>query len=297
MKFLAITGCIALTLCRAFAGEPPPLEKFAQGIAQFRHGEYSQALSTFGSVQSSLKQSGEFNYYYGLSLLKTHQPGPAIDSMKRAIGIDPRNADYHFALGLSYAARMSELSLMRAALLMRSTRETLVTAVALNPGHVGATMALAEFLLDVPSATGSGRQQAKELLNRLRTLDAAAAALLEAKMEGSRNNPGRVEQLLLRAVETPGSTPVARLRLAKFYVDQKAYAQAIRYSREYLDMPKAWSESAYDTTYAHLWLAVAYHGLGDTVNSRAHVQAVDTARLPHRLRHDVQRVLEDAGMD
>jgi tetratricopeptide (TPR) repeat protein len=297
MKVLTTMACVALALGSALAAEPAAQQKLGQGIAQFQSAEYPQALATFKQLESTLEARGDFQYFYGLSLLKTGQPGAAIERIKRAIEIDPRNADYRFAMGLTYAARMSELSLLRAALLIRPTREALTAAVELNPRHAGATLALAELLLDVPSMTGSGREEARELLNRLRAIDVAAAALLEAKIEENKGGSERVERLLLQAVDAPGSLPAARLRLARLHVGQRAYVKAIRYAREYLDMPRPWSESSYDTTYAHLWLAVAYHALGDTTNYARHAQAVNATPLPPRLRKEAERIYQEAGIE
>lgn len=291
--FLASLGMVGFVVSAAPSAEPASQQEFRQGVAYFEAAEYASALATLKPLTSGLKSDPEFHYYYGLGLLKTDQPQPAIEALERAIDLEPRNADYRFALGLAYAARMSELSLLRAALIMGEAKQAMVSAVELDPQHAGAAMALAELLLDVPAAMGGDRKKARELLITLRTLDPASAAALEARMEW--DNPERVEKLLLRAVETQGSDAVFRLRLTRFYVDQQAYAKAIRYGREYLDQPKRWSDVSSDTTFAHLWLAVAYHGLGDAVTSRFHLQAVEAARLPPRLRQEAERVCKETG--
>ncbi len=244
-----------------------------------------------------LKPDGNVYYEHGLNLLKANQRQAAIDSMKNAIDLEPENAEYYFALGLLYAARMSELSLLRATLLIRPAKDALMTAVKLDPQHARAQMALAELLLDIPSMTGDSREQAKAILNRLRSLDPASAAALEAKMEGSDADPGRVEKLLLQAVESKPGEAAFRLRLTRFYVDQRLYARAIQHGQQYLRMPKHWTDFPSDVNHAHLWLAIAYHGLGDQPGFQHHSRAVGIRDMPQRLRKDMERAYKKAGID
>jgi tetratricopeptide (TPR) repeat protein len=268
-------------------------EKFQQGMVYFNDAEYAKALAAFDPLAPALKASGEFNYYYALSLLNTEQSEQALVVMKQAIALAPANADYRYALGLIYAQRMSELSLLGAITTLGPAKATLVKAVELNPQHVGATAALIEFLLDVP---GGDKEQAQELLEKLLTLDPAAATALQAKVARSSGNNARAEQLLLQAVETPGSSAAVRLKLAKFYVDQQQYAKAIPYGLAYLSLPKRWSDFPRDTTYAHVWLAIAYHAVGDGVNFQQHASAVDTSAMPERVVEEIEDSYAKAGI-
>jgi tetratricopeptide (TPR) repeat protein len=296
MKLRAIIGSVGLLASQVLSAESAMQKELEQGVAYFHDAQYTRALSTFEKLDSSRGSNAEINYYYALSLLKTEQPEPAIEAMKRATNLAPGNADYRFALGLIYAARMAELNLFRAALMIGSAKEAFSAAVELNPNHVGATMALADFLLDVPSAMGGNRKEAQILLNRLRTLNPASAAALEAKMEGRNGNPQRAEKLLLQAVGTDGREAAFTLKLTKFYVDQHAYSKAIRHGKEYLAMPKRWWDFSRDTGYAHLWLAIAYHALGDEMNSRIHSQAASLVSMPRRTRQEFDHIYEEAGI-
>lgn len=250
----------------------------------------------FAAGMTPLKPNGQTQYDRGLNLLKASQKAEALDAMKQATALEPKNAEYHFALGLLYAARMSELSLIRAALMIRPAREALMTAVELDPLHARANMALAELLLEVPSMTGSAKTQASEILNRLRSLDPAYAAALEAQMQDQDAAPSRVEKLLLQAVELKPGEASFRLRLTRFYVEQRAYSKAIQHGMEYLRMPKHWTDFPSDTNYAHLWLAVACHASGDQPGYRLHAQAVDIDHMPQRFREEAQRIYKKAGI-
>jgi tetratricopeptide (TPR) repeat protein len=255
---------------------------------------FSQA---FAAGVAPSRPDGQAYYQRGLSLLKAKKPEAALEAMKLAIDLGPKNAEYHFALGLLYAARMSELSLMRAALLIRPARQALVTAVELDPMHARANMALAELLLDVPSMSGSAQAQATEILNRLRSLEPAFAVALEARMEGPDADPARLEKLLLQAVEMKPGEASFRLRLTRFYVDQRAYSQAIQHGQEYLRTPKRWTDFPSDVNYAHLWLAIACHGLGDQAGFQHHAQAVNIRDMPPRFREEAERAYTRAGID
>lgn len=297
MKLSLIGGSIILALSRIVFAANSAQEDFPRGLGFFNAAEYVDAHAVFDQLKGGMKASGQFNYYYGLSLLKTDNSEQAITAMKRAIAIEPGNANYRYALGLAYASRMSELSLLRAAMMIGSAKEALVKAVELDPRHVGATKALVELLLDVPGVMGGDSRTAHDLIRKLWTLDPASAAAMEAKVAARSGNRAQTEELLLQAAKTPGSEAFIRLRLAKFYVDQQEYSKAIAYGQEYLAMPKHWSDFSIDTAYAHLWLAIAYHAVGDKVGFQSNIKAVEAANLPERIRKEVADSYDKAGID
>jgi tetratricopeptide (TPR) repeat protein len=297
MKLSLVVCTVLLLTSHAVAADLSGNAEFQQGLAQFNAADYARAFAAFDNLKPDLNTSSEFNYYYSLSLLKTERTDQAIEAMERAIELAPDNADYRYALGLIYAARMSELSLFGAAMIMGSAKETLVKAVELAPDHVGATAALIEFLLDVPGLMGGDQEGAEDLIKKLWTMDPAAAAALEAKLEVRNGNDKRAEELYLQAVATPGGLARTRLKLAKFFLDRQRYPEAIKYATEYLDMPKQWSDFYRDTTYAHLWLAISYHALGDEVNSQHHSKAIDTSGMPERVREEIEEHYADAGIE
>jgi tetratricopeptide (TPR) repeat protein len=271
--------------------------KFQHGVIQFNDAEYSKAFTEFDKLSSDFRTNGEFNYYYGLSLLKTNQTEQAVAVMKRAIDLEPDNAEYRYALGLIYAARMSDVGLLSAAMMIGSAKKTLIKAVELSPKHVGATSALVEFLMDVPGAVGGDDKGAQDLINKLQSIDVATATALQAKLEMKKGNPEHAEKLYLQAAQIPGSEAIIRRRLSKFYLDKKEYSKAITFGEEYLSMPKRWSDSSWDTSYAHAWLAISYHALNDTVNFQKHSQAVDKDKAPKRVREEIENSFKKAGIN
>ena len=70
----------------------------------------------------------------------------------------------------------------------------------------------------------------------------------------------------------------------------------IAWGREYLGMPKHWSDFDVDTTYAHLWLAIAYHAVGDRVNFRKYAAAVDASHVTNRVRKEIADSYDKAGI-
>ena len=193
--------CLIVLLSRAAMAGVSPEEEFQRGKLLFHESAYAAASAAFGKLNADMNTSAEFNYYHGLSLLKSDRSGEAIPVIKRAIGIEPGNAEYRYALALAYAARMSEMTLLRAAMTIGPARETLFKAVELDPHHVGATRSLVELLLDVPGALGGNDKTARDLITKLWTLDPATAAAMEAKLATRGGNREQTEKLLLQAVE------------------------------------------------------------------------------------------------
>ena len=68
------------------------------------------------------------------------------------------------------------------------------------------------------------------------------------------------------------------------------------YGEEYLRSPKAWTDFSTDTTYAHLWLAIAYHALHDKPQFENHAQAVAGSKLPKRMREEIEQRYKEAGV-
>lgn len=297
MKLRLIVWPIIFALSRVVVAANATQEDFQLGLGFFNAAEYVEAHAVFDQLKGRMQASGQFNYYYGLSLLKTDDSERAIAVMKRAIAIEPGNAEYRYALGLAYASRMSESSLLRAAMMIGPSKEVLAKAIELDPRHVGATRALVELLLDVPGVMGGDSKAAHDLIRKLWTLDPSSAAAMEAKLAARSGNRAQTEMLLLQAASTPGSAAYIRLRLAKLYVDQREYSKAISYGQEYLAMPKHWSDFSTDTAYAHLWLAIACHAAGDTVGFQSNFKAVAAANLPGRIRKEVADSYDRAGID
>lgn len=94
----------------------------------------------------------------------------------------------------------------------------------------------------------------------------------------------------------PGSEAFFRLRLARVYVDQRQYVKAIYYGEEYRGMPKHWSDFSTDATYAHLWLAIAYHAIGDQAKFQRHARTVDASKVPERVSKDIANSFRRAGI-
>ncbi len=248
--------------------------EFQQGINYFNKAEYSQAHSFLDELKSDFKSNAEFQYYYGLSLLKTDQAKEAVDALERAVELDPDNAEYHYALAMIYFVRGDELGMIRGMRMGRAVKRTLLKAVELDPQHAEATSALTSYLLGFPGILGGDGKAGRALLPKLRELNKSAALWEEGFMERRDGNFERAEELLIAAINTPGRKASYRVNLAKYYMDQKQYNEAIPYLEQSLGLPRTWSEDDGDSA-AHTFLAACYYLLGDQDNFRKHALAAE----------------------
>ncbi len=87
--------------------------KYDLGIELFKQADYVEANAYLENLKLEFKYDPEFQYYYGLSLLKTNEIKKAINVLDRAIVLEPDNANFYFALARCYETRMRDVSFVR----------------------------------------------------------------------------------------------------------------------------------------------------------------------------------------
>jgi tetratricopeptide (TPR) repeat protein len=77
-------------------------DKFDQGIAEMNKRNYADAAELFGQAGYMNNKEPEYSYYYGLSLYRLGKLKEAESEMRKAIKIDPVNAEYLAEIGHVY---------------------------------------------------------------------------------------------------------------------------------------------------------------------------------------------------
>ncbi len=76
--------------------------KFDQGIAEMNKRNYADAAELFGQASYMNNKESEYCYYYGLALYRMGKLKEAESEMRKAIKLDPMNAEYLAEIGHVY---------------------------------------------------------------------------------------------------------------------------------------------------------------------------------------------------
>lgn len=251
---------------------------FQCGIVLFENAEYSKAAVFFESIAGKYPLVAEIQYYYALSLLKSREAETAETIIQRAIDIDPRNAEYIFGLAKIHEAQSYEASLIGFSRLARRYKDDLEYALELDPDHIGATKAYANYLLDFPRIIGGNKRKGAGVLEKLEKLHEVSAIEIKAVSAWNSDNTDEAIELFHAALSMDGSTASVRLRLGQLYFDGGEYEKAIPFLEEYLIHPKTWSETVVSLN-ATLYLASASYFVGNNENFKKYALAAEQASL------------------
>lgn len=112
----------------------------------------------------ALSQAGEQFYQSG-------QYEDAIEAFKKAVEIEPENAEYHHWLGKSYGQLASQSGIFKAYSLSKKTKEQFERAVELDDSDVDALADLLKYYEQAPVFLGGGAEKAEKIRRRLKELN------------------------------------------------------------------------------------------------------------------------------
>jgi Tfp pilus assembly protein PilF len=119
------------------------------------------AVATAAVAQTTLVEQGR-------AALDRNDPQAAIKILESAIAESPQSADAHYQLGVAYGMLAQRVSIFRAAALARHTRDEFERAVKLDPNHLDARYALAEYYSQAPSWLGGSKQKFDAQMREIR---------------------------------------------------------------------------------------------------------------------------------
>ncbi len=233
------------------------------GIELFTQADYQQAIES----DAGNEDNPEFLYYYGLSLYKTDQAKEALEAMSRAAEIEPQNPDYQYALTLIYLLRINEVNVFRKAGMFGKLKKAMATAADHEPTHLRGNMFYTGWLLYAPKMGGGDIEKGMVYLAKLKLVSEPDWVLMEAGLASRDEEYTRAEELYLKALEMKRS-PSSVINIARYYLAQKKYQQAISHANAFNLLPKHWAGPG--NCDGHLVLAQAYHYLGDDAAFEEH---------------------------
>ncbi len=153
-----------------------------------------------------------------------------ISACEKAVGLEPKNGQYHLWLGRVYGEKADRAGFLKAAGLAGKVRTEFERAVELSPGSWEARTDLAEFYLEAPGVVGGGKEKALAQAERLAPLNPAMAHWTKARVAEKNKDNATAEREYRAAIEASNGGARAWLNLAGFYLHLKqpdAMAEAL----------------------------------------------------------------------
>jgi tetratricopeptide (TPR) repeat protein len=210
----------------AGANDPAP-----DALAEAGHFKRLRAV-----VEQRLKANpsdAQAHYYLSKVRASAGDFDGAIAAAGKAAALDPRSAEYRFQVGVAVGEKARK---ERSFGLARRLKREFESALAMDPMHVGARVALIQFHLQAPWIVGGSEKAARKLVPEVARLDPVRGYLEEARLAMHDKEFSRLEGLYLKALEAGPRNYSTLMTLAGFYLrdDQKKYEVAEKYARQAL---------------------------------------------------------------
>lgn len=208
------TGWLPILICLA-AATTLSAGDVGQALALFNERRYAESEPLFRELAHSQPNDASVAYHLGILAIRRGDSDLAVESLERAITLEPGNARYQNAAGDAYGIAALRAGMLSKLGLARRCLAAYERAVALEPDNVAFRMSLMSFHVQAPSIVGGGtsraREQAEEIAKRdpYRGAIARASLLMREKRweeafatidECERQHPGRPELLFHRGL-------------------------------------------------------------------------------------------------
>lgn len=191
-------------------------------------GHFKQARALVDRQLQANPNNAELNWL----MARIHRafgdiPG-AINYAQKAVQLAPGKADYHLTVAELQGRVAEQSNMLKQAMLARTIRKELETALQLDPSNLDARWGLLQYYWMAPSFMGGDKAKAREMATEIAKLNAAQGFAAQAAIAADEKRTADVESNYRRAVQANPKDYDARISLAQFYMadDQKKYDQA-----------------------------------------------------------------------
>jgi tetratricopeptide (TPR) repeat protein len=152
----------------------------------------------------------------------------AADLYEKAVALEPKNADYHYFLGVAYGELAQRAGMLKQASLAKKTRVELETAVALDPAHTSARFGLISFYLIAPGFMGGGEDKALAQAAEIRKRDALEGHRAYGRIYTTQKKMDLARKEYVDAVREHPNSARAHYMLGSFLINEKNWAVSMR---------------------------------------------------------------------
>jgi Tfp pilus assembly protein PilF len=178
------------------------------------------SVSTYAATEAELIAQGK-------AAFEKRDFDKAAELYEKAVAANPKSAQAHYLLGGAYGRQAQQAGLLKQASLAKKARNSLETAVKLDPNYVDARMALVDFYTIAPGFLGGSEEKALEEAAEIKKRDALQGhrAFARIYMRQKKNDLARKE--LVDAVREQPNNARAHQILGTFLLIEKNYGGAL----------------------------------------------------------------------
>lgn len=247
---------------------------------RIERGQLRKAKEQAEARARRLPNDAETHYLLGSIAAATGDLDRALPHAEKAAELEPRDADYRYAVAEVLGRKAQRGNPLSQAGLARRFKKEAEAAAALDPTHVDSRWALMEFYWQAPGLMGGDKQKARALAAEIGRLDPSRGAMALASIAAREKQPARVESLYRRAAELDPDRYAPPINLAYWYMDdaRKRWDDAERHARAALAIDP-------QRVAAHAALATLYAKTGRWDDLERALEAAAQAMPDHRQAH------------
>lgn len=266
------------------------------GREAIRDEEFIKAANIFEQAVLANPEDAALSRYLGIGYYKTGRNRQAIELLERALNLSPQDAETHYALGVVYLARASEVSVLKVRSVLKAAIQHLEKAIELDPAHEKAHYYLIQLLINAPNIMGGDNQRARELNERLAELSPLKHRIVNSTLAAKQDDHAAAEALLAESHEAQPQSTLVNFTMLSHYHSREQYDKAIPFGEKFLSLPKDWDDT--DLASAHYLLAQAYEQQGEQQQSLHHyaltLTHTENKKLIERVQEEVKQIHEES---
>lgn len=273
-----------------------PAEATEAGLEAIEQEEFIKAANIFEQAVLANPQNVPLNRHLGIGYYKSGRNKSAIEQLQKTRNLSEQDAETHYALGVVYLARASEVSVLKIRGVLKNSIQHLEKAIELEPGHTAARYYLIQLLINAPKVMGGDPERARLLNEKLADLSPLHHQVINSTLAAENEDHATAEKLLRDSLKQEPYSTLVNFSLLSFYHGRKQYEKAIQFGEAYLRLPRAWDDT--DAASAHFLLAEAYQRQGESQRSLEHYALVlthtDNEKVIKRVQDAVKELQGDA---
>lgn len=181
--------------------------KLENGINLFDQEKFDSAKEMFETILDDNEDIAEAHYYLAKCLFNLGDLDEAIEHGEKAVELDDRNAEYHFELGMMYAADARDASIFRAPFVAGKVKDEFLRTIELDPDHLQGRIGLAQFYLQAPGIAGGDVDKALEQAKIIATMDEMQGGFLLSQIYIEKKDFKKAEGELKKLEQKFGEDP------------------------------------------------------------------------------------------
>ncbi len=214
----------------------------------FNHGDYVCAQQILADAQKRQPQNAEIAYYLGRSAHRRHDWKTAVEQLQHAVDLQPRQAEYHFRLGLALSRFIDTVGVLSKPGIATRIRDALVQAIALNPDFIDARDALLKYDLAAPGFLGGSLEGAREQAAEIAKRSAGDGHIALAEIADDQKQAAvAVDEYKAAIAAGPAAVAHdARIALSQLYQRQRRYDDSIELMQQALRLDAQDRQAQYE---------------------------------------------------